>query len=155
MGLNLGQSLVDHSPSLCSIFFLAHLVGRTHFGSNTLWVSCPYSSTGSPAWLQEVATQAPYAQLLGVSVIVTSQTPWGLLHPRSLACPRDAPHHLQISMISLGPLSLAIPDPIPCSFPSPSPISSSSLPSSTFNYYFISPSAWNLNILPCRVGCEE
>lgn len=32
MGLKLGQSLVDNSLSLCSIFVPAHLVGKTHFG---------------------------------------------------------------------------------------------------------------------------
>ncbi|KRY63611.1 hypothetical protein T4D_14450 [Trichinella pseudospiralis] len=32
MGLKLGQSLVGHSLSLCSIFVPAHLVGRTNFG---------------------------------------------------------------------------------------------------------------------------
>ena len=52
MGLKLGQSLVDLSLGLWSIFVPAHLVGKTHFGFKVLWVGWyPYPSTGSPAWL--------------------------------------------------------------------------------------------------------
>lgn len=38
MDLNLRQSLVGHYLCLCSVFVLAHLIGRTHSGSNVLWV---------------------------------------------------------------------------------------------------------------------
>jgi hypothetical protein len=38
MGLEVGQSLVGHSLNLCSIFIPVHLVGRTNFGLQILWV---------------------------------------------------------------------------------------------------------------------
>ena len=72
MSLKLGQSLVGHSLSLCSIFVSACLVGRAHIlGSKVLWVFwCPYPSTGSPALLQEVVTPgsiSPIARRLSQS----------------------------------------------------------------------------------------
>jgi hypothetical protein len=47
------------SFSLCSIFMPAYLVGRTNLGLKVLWVGwCPSPSTGSPAWIQEIETDA-------------------------------------------------------------------------------------------------
>ena len=46
MGLNLGQSLVGHSHSLCSIFVPEHLVGKSHFVLKVFGVGFyPYPST--------------------------------------------------------------------------------------------------------------
>jgi hypothetical protein len=71
MGLKLGQSLIGHSVSLCSIF-VHELIGRTNFGSKVLWVDCcSYASTGRSAWLQEVSTSGSYLPLLEVSARVT------------------------------------------------------------------------------------
>jgi hypothetical protein len=69
MSLKLGQSWIDHSLSLCSIFAPAHLIGWTHLESKVLWVvCCHYPSTGSSVWLQGVwPFPDPYLPLLGVS----------------------------------------------------------------------------------------
>jgi hypothetical protein len=57
MGLKLGQLLVGHSLSLCSIPVSAFLVDRINFGLKVLWVGWYiYSSIGVPAWLQEMAS---------------------------------------------------------------------------------------------------
>jgi hypothetical protein len=44
-------------PQSLSLFVPVHLVGRTYFRAEALWMGCcPYPSTGSPAWPQEVVT---------------------------------------------------------------------------------------------------
>jgi hypothetical protein len=79
MGLNLGHSLVTHSLILCSIFIPEHLLGRKHFGLKVLRVGCcPYPSSRSPAWLQEVANAGSIYPLLGVSARVIDIDPLGL-----------------------------------------------------------------------------
>lgn len=57
MVLKLDKSFPGHALNLCSIFVPALLVGGTNFGSQVSWVGlCSYSSSGSPAWLQDVTT---------------------------------------------------------------------------------------------------
>jgi hypothetical protein len=59
MGLNLGQSLVGHSHSLCSIFVPEHLVGKSHFVLKVFGVGFyPYPST-----TRAVAVPEPVAYL--------------------------------------------------------------------------------------------
>ena len=69
MGLKLGQILVCHSRSLCSISVPAFLVDRIHFELKALWVGwCLYFSTrGGPDTLQEVASSGSISPLLCVS----------------------------------------------------------------------------------------
>ena len=51
------QLLVVHYLLHFSIIVPAHLVVRTHFEWKVVWVDCcPYGSSVSPGWLQEVAT---------------------------------------------------------------------------------------------------
>jgi len=75
------------------LFVPAHPVGRTHLWSKALWVvCCPYLSTGSPAWLHEVAISgsiSPTAKNLSYSS--THRWSGTCPHSMSLANPRDCP----------------------------------------------------------------
>jgi hypothetical protein len=138
MDFQLGQLLVGHSLSFCSILAPVHFVGRT-----CLCVGCcPYPSTGSPAWLQEVATSGSISTLLGVSarvtLIVSQEPPPSLVSSLSQRCSPSDFH-------SLCPLTHTPTPTLPYTCP-PSLLPSlpllplSSLPPSTSNVNFISPS---------------
>jgi hypothetical protein len=89
MGLNLGLSLVGHSLCLCSIFVPEYLGVRTNFGQSFCgWVAVLIPS-GSPAWLQEVATPGSISSLLGVYTRVTHIDTLLPSQCRSLPHPRD------------------------------------------------------------------
>jgi hypothetical protein len=132
MGLKLGWLLVDHSLSLCSIFVSAFLLNRTNFRLKILWVTwCPYLFTGSPAWLQEVATSDAISPLLYILAKVTSTDCWE--PPRSQISdtrfsPPPDPWQLQISNCSPGLLALSPHTwswtPITFSIPSPAQVPS-------------------------------
>ena len=65
IAFRLGWLLVGLSLGLCST--PAFLLDRISFGLKVLCVCwCPYSSTGGPAWLQEVASSASMYPLLGI-----------------------------------------------------------------------------------------
>jgi hypothetical protein len=56
-------------PHLCSIFVPAQLVAKTSLMLKILWVlSCPYLSTESPAWLQEMAMSVSLMPTLSQSL---------------------------------------------------------------------------------------
>lgn len=111
MGLRLGQSLVGHSPSLCSLFVPVFLVGRrsTNFGLQFVWVvGVLISSLGLLPNYRRWTLQAPYPPFLGVSarvILIDSLGP--LLLPRATAIPVlcHAPHPHPISIHSPDPLS--------------------------------------------------
>jgi hypothetical protein len=77
MGLNLGQSPVNHHLSFCSIFVPAHLVGRTHFGVCG-WVAVLMYSLGVLPGYRQWPLQDPYSPLLEVSARVVPKTFWDL-----------------------------------------------------------------------------
>ena len=140
MNLKLGLALVGHSLNLCSIFVPALLVGRTNFGQKGLWVGWyPYSSTGSPAGLQEVAT----------SDFMPPAASHSSSHPHRLPGASPIPglwHILEMPPSCLLPISILFPlislhvcDP-QTPFPFPSPLPHSCLRPFTFNVYFIFPS---------------
>lgn len=114
MGVNLGYSLVGHSLYLCPIVS-AYLIGRAHLGSKVLWVHCClYPFTGSPSWLQDVATSA--------SISPTAKSlSWSHSH-RPICSPNPPP---LISVLS--PL-LSISSFLPSSLPPP--------PSNIWNFPF-------------------
>ena len=111
MGLRLGQSLVGHSLSLCSLFVPVFLVGRrsTNFGLQFVWVVGVLISTlGFLPNYRRWTLQAPYPPFLGVSarvILIDSLGP--LLLPRATAIPVlcHAPHPHPISIHSPDPLS--------------------------------------------------
>lgn len=105
------QSLVGHSLTLCSIFNLAILIGRTYFGVKFLCMGwCPHSFTGCTAWLPEMVTLSfisPTAlshieshphRLLGASPIQ------GLWH-----IPEMLPYHVTHHLLPPQPPSHPIP----------------------------------------------
>ena len=104
----MGWSLFAHSLSLWSIFVPALLVSRTNFGQKGLWVGWyPYSSTGSPAGLQEVAT----SDFMPPAASHSSSHPHRL--PGASPIPGlwhilEIPSHTLISIHSPGPLSLLL-----------------------------------------------
>ena len=101
MGLNLGQSLVGHSLSLCSLFVTIHIVVRVQFGAKVFWVvCCPYPSSGSFAWLQEAGSSGFTFPTIGVSARVTHRCSEASPHPESLEHSRDWPPQSLISLIS-------------------------------------------------------
>jgi hypothetical protein len=104
------------SLHLCSIFNLAYFIGRTHFRLKALWVSyCLYPSTGSPAWLEEVAASG------SIGTLGPPQPP-----SQVSGTSRDAP---PTPVSSFSP-ALLTPDPqLPCSTPFLIPSPTTFLPS--------------------------
>ena len=87
MGFKLDQLLVGLSFGLCSI--PAFLLDRTNFGWKVLWVGYhPYPSTGSSAWLQEVASSGSMSLLRQAKLF--SIDSWELSQSRSLGLPNDS-----------------------------------------------------------------
>ena len=133
---------------LCSIFVPADLVGRTHFVSRVLWVVSVFiPPLGVLPGYRRWPLQAPYASLLGVSAKVT---PIDSLEPPFLlglwyVLEMPPTHPPPISILSPA---LPTPDPPTALLSSPCPLSPSSLPPSTSNVYFISPSEKDSSILP-------
>jgi hypothetical protein len=127
------------------------------FTSKVLWVDWwPYSSTGGPAWQQEVATSGSISLLLGLSAKVILIDYWkpstSQVSGASGTCPAPTPasHRFPFILLVLWPslLCLFTPDPeIPHSS-SPAPLPSSSLPPSASYNYFIPTSKWDSSIFP-------
>ena len=71
MGLNFG-AVISYPFPQSLLYFPCTPCSRTHLGSKVLWAGCcPYPSTGSPAWRQEVATSGslcPTARSLNLIV---------------------------------------------------------------------------------------
>jgi hypothetical protein len=97
MSFKLGQLLLGHSLSLCSIFVPAFLVDRINFGSESFmgvlslylcWGSCLATGDGHDH-------QVPHPHCYESQLRSPPLTPESLPHPRSLAHPQDA-LHLQI-----------------------------------------------------------
>ena len=144
----MGQSLVGCPLNPWSIFNPVHLIGMTHFWSKVLWVSCfPPHSTGSPAWLEEMATS--------VSITLSTKSlSYG--HPHTLPGQYHIPDLWLVSEISplisiLTPNSLLNPflhtwSLFPCSFLPPLPLIS--LLFSISDVYFVFPTEWDSSILP-------
>ena len=134
-------SVSDPSPTP------AFLVDRIHFGVEMSWF--PYSSTGVPAWLREVASSGSKAVrhnwFLVSSLFKVSVLSWGYVLPLYL-------HQLQNSIHSHGHLA-TYPVPLhtwsrPQNSP-PYPNSHYMLPSSPASYDYLIPSSkWDSNMLP-------
>ena len=78
---------------------------------------CPYLFTGSPVWLQEVATSGSVSPLLGVSARVTLVDSLSLPHLRFLAHLRDAfPNPANFKSLSKPPLYVHLIPPFPSPF---------------------------------------
>jgi hypothetical protein len=84
------------------------------FWVKALWVSCcPYPFTGSPAWLQKIATSGFISPTAVISVRVTPLAYLVSLHPRSLTHRRDCPQapadlpSLSSVLPTYGPLTIS------------------------------------------------
>lgn len=107
-GSQVGPVIDGHFFHFYSIFVPAFLLDRTNFELNFFWEGwCPYPSTRSPAWLQEVASSGCMPPLLGISAKDTCIDSFPI--PRTLEHPKipAKPHlwQLQISIHSSGSLS--------------------------------------------------
>ena len=147
-GSRVGPVIVGHSCSLCSIFFPAYFVGRTHFESKAFgWVAILISPVGVLPGYRKWPLQDPYPSLLEISARVAPIRPSGAApYPRSLACSKDWPLPFLISF-SL-PCSPHVWSPPTSPLPFPSPFPTSSLLPLMSNIYFVSPSEKDSTILP-------
>ena len=83
-----------------------------HFGLKILWVGCfSYPSTGSPAWLQEMATSGSIFITARSLALIDTLGPSS--NSRSPACPKDYLHPRLLTSLLFPLLSLHLPPPLP------------------------------------------
>jgi hypothetical protein len=73
----MGLQVIGWPFPQCLLFVIAFLLDRTNLGLKVFGVGlCPYPSTGSPTWVQEVASSSSLSPLLCILAKVTCIDSW-------------------------------------------------------------------------------